>query len=65
MAQQARKYERLWPLSAIFGALLRAGLVIEYFGEHRDEYWDCFPRLRPELKATIPMTFSMIARRPA
>ena len=62
VAQQARKYERLWPLSAIFGALRGAGLVVEYFGEHRDEYWDGFPKLKPELKATIPMTFSMIAR---
>jgi SAM-dependent methyltransferase len=64
VAQQARKYERLWPLSAIFGALRGAGLDVEYFGEHRDEYWDGFPKLKPELKATIPMTFSMLARRP-
>lgn len=63
--QQTRKYERLWPLSAIFGALCRAGLVVEHFGEHRDEYWDGFPMLKPELKARIPMTFSMIARRPS
>jgi hypothetical protein len=51
-------------LSAIFGALRGAGLDVEYFGEHRDEYWDGFPKLRPALKAAIPMTFSMIARRP-
>ena len=63
--QQARKYERLWPLSAVFGALVRAGLVVERFGEHREEYWDGFPMLRPELKARIPMTFSMLARRPS
>lgn len=62
--QQARKYERLWPLSAVFGALVRAGLVVERFGEHREEYWDGFPMLRPELKVRIPMTFSMLARRP-
>lgn len=65
VAQQARKVERLWPLSAVFGVLRRAGLNVEHFGEHRDEYWDGFPKLRPELKATLPMTFSMIARRPA
>ena len=64
VAEQARKYERLWPLSAIFRSLRRAGLVVECFGEHRDEYWDGFPKLRPALKAAIPMTFSMIARRP-
>lgn len=62
--QQTRKYERLWPLSAIFGALRGAGLDVEHFGEHRDEFWDGFPKLNPELKARLPMTFSMIARRP-
>ncbi len=61
--QLAFKYERLWPLSAVFGALRGAGLVVEHFGEHREEFWDEFPLLRPELKARIPMTFSMIARR--
>lgn len=64
VAEQARKYERLWPLSAVFGALRGAGLVVEHFGEHREEYWDSFPKLKSELKARIPMTFSMIARRP-
>jgi SAM-dependent methyltransferase len=64
VAEQALKYERLWPVSAVFGALRGAGLVVEHFGEHREEYWDSFPKLKPELKATIPMTFSMIARRP-
>ena len=64
VAEQAVKYERLWPLSAVFGALRGAGLVVEHFGEHREEYWDSFPKLKPELKARIPMTFSMIARRP-
>ena len=64
VAEQARKYERLWPLSAVFGALRGAGLVVEHFGEHREEYWDSFPKLKSELKTCIPMTFSMIARRP-
>jgi SAM-dependent methyltransferase len=63
--QQAVKHERLWPLSAIFGALRGAGLTIVYLGEHREAYWDGFPKLRPALKATLPMTFSMLARRPA
>jgi len=36
----------------------------EHLGEHREPYWDIFPRLKPELRARIPMTFSMIARRP-
>ena len=62
--QHARKYERLWPVSAVFQALRRAGLHIEHFGEHPDKYWECFPNLRPELVGRIPMTFSLMARRP-
>lgn len=62
--QQARKHERLWPLSSIFQALRAAGLTIEYFGEHNEQYWEGFPNLRPMLKKTLPMTFSMRARRP-
>jgi len=63
VAQQARKFERLWTLAMVFGALHRAGLIVEHLGEHREPYWDVFPRLKTELKARIPMTFSMIARR--
>ncbi len=62
--QHAVKHERLWTLSAVFAALHGAGLAIERFGEHPDDYWDSFPNLRPELRGRIPMTFSMVARRP-
>jgi SAM-dependent methyltransferase len=62
--QQARKYERLWPVSVVFQALRRVGLIIEHFGEHPDQYWNNFPNLRPELAGRIPMTFSLMARRP-
>lgn len=62
--QHAVKHERLWPLSAIFTALRRAGLVVELFGEYAEDFWDSFPRLRPEYRGRIPMTFAMVARRP-
>lgn len=64
VAQQSRKYECLWTLSAIFNALRDAGLVIEYIGEHQEQYWDIFPNLSPEIRERIPMTFSMLARKP-
>jgi hypothetical protein len=63
--QHALKHERLWPLSTIFGALRGAGLVVERFGEHPEDYWDSFPNLRPEFRGRIPLTFAMLARRPA
>ena len=62
--QHARKFERLWPLSDIFQALRRAGLTIEYLGEHPESYWDSFPHLKPEYTGRIPMTFSLLARKP-
>jgi SAM-dependent methyltransferase len=64
LEEQARKYERLWTISEIHNALVRAGLVIEYLGEHTDPYWDIFINLPPEQQGKIPLTFSILARRP-
>lgn len=62
--EHARKHERLWSLAAVFQALCGAGLTVEHLGEHPETYWRSFPRLRPELAARIPMTFSLLAVRP-
>lgn len=62
--EHARKHERLWPLSEIFQALTAAGLRIEHLGEYPDEYWDVFPNLRSELRGKIPLTMSLLARKP-
>jgi len=47
----------------IFNALTRAGLVVEYLGEHPDPFWELFPNLRPELHGRVPLTFSLLARK--
>lgn len=65
LAEHAVKHERLWPPSSVFTALTRAGLVVEQFGEHADEYWLAFPRLSEDVRRRIPMTFTMTARKPA
>lgn len=57
------KFERLWTLGAIFGALRGAGLAVEHLGEHPETYWNGFPNLAPALRGKIPMTFSLLARR--
>jgi SAM-dependent methyltransferase len=62
--QHAAMFERLWPISMVFHALRHAGLVIDHLGEHPETYWCTFPNLRRELRGQIPMTFSMMARRP-
>ncbi len=63
-SELTRMHERLWTLADLHGALSRAGLVVERLGEHADEYWDSFPKLEPGEKRKIPLTFTMMARRP-
>lgn len=63
LEQQARKHESLWTLMDIFNALTQSGLVVEYLGEHPEDYWDSFPNLQPELVGKIPLTFSIKARK--
>jgi len=62
--EHATKHEQLWTVAQVFQALVRAGLSVEYLGEHPDEYWTAFPNLSDADKAKIPMTFSLIARKP-
>ncbi len=62
--EQSRKYEQAWPLSSVFMAFRNAGLVVEYFGEHTEKHWDIFPDIDPKLEGLIPLTFSMMARKP-
>lgn len=64
LEQQARKYEGFWNFMDIFNALRGADLVIDYLGEHPEQYWDNFPNLKPEIARLIPMTFSIKARKP-
>jgi SAM-dependent methyltransferase len=63
--EHARKYERLWPLAAVVQALLDAGLRLERLGEHPDRYWKNFDTLPPEVREGLPLTFTLLARRPA
>jgi hypothetical protein len=42
---------------------VKAGLMIEYLGEHSDEYWNAFPNLIAQEKFKIPMTYSITARK--
>jgi SAM-dependent methyltransferase len=62
--EQSRKYEQAWPLSSVFMAVRRAGLTIEYLGEHSDSHWDIFPNMDPEIRRQVPLTFSILARKP-
>ncbi len=63
--EHARKYERVWPLASVVQALLDAGLRLERIGEHPDRYWNNFERLTASARASLPLTFTLLARRPA
>ena len=62
--EHALKHERLWTISSVIQALVQAGLIVEHLGEHPDEYWTGFPKLSEDDRAKLPMTFSVIARKP-
>lgn len=64
-AGPARKHERSWTIAEVFGALTGAGLEVTHLGEHPESYWDNFPNLPAGVRATLPLTFSMMARRRA
>lgn len=62
--EQAKSHERGWPITTVFNALTAAGLRVEYIGEHRDGYWSEKSYLPEGIRDAIPLTFSMLARKP-
>jgi SAM-dependent methyltransferase len=56
--------ERSWTLGEVVTAVARAGLVVERLTEHAEDYWDGFPHLADSEKGLIPLTFSLLARKP-
>lgn len=63
VAEESRKYERLWPLGRLVQALVDAGLEILCLGEHAETYWNNMPLLEEQYRQQIPMTFSIKARK--
>ncbi|MCC6741423.1 MAG: class I SAM-dependent methyltransferase [Planctomycetia bacterium] len=62
---QSWKYEQQWPISAVVMAVQRAGLILDFLGEHREGYWDIFPGVPKSVLRNLPLTFSLMARKPA
>ena len=62
-AEQSHKHERQWTLGQIMNALVQAGLSLERFEEHPDQYWDGLPNLPKEVAVRLPHTFSLVMRR--
>ena len=62
--QQARKYERQWTVAQIVNALIGTGLVLERLEEHPEPYWNQFPSIPPDVQRRLPMTLSVLMRKP-
>jgi hypothetical protein len=43
-------------------ALVEAGLLLERFEEHPDQYWPQYPNLPEEIARRVPHTFSLLMR---
>ena len=61
--QLAIKWERQWPFGVVINALIGAGLRVEHFEEHPDEYWTQFPNLPPAVRRKFPHTYSLLMRK--
>ena len=59
--------ERQWPLSAIVGALLGAGLVLRHLGEHPEPFWRPVDAAPPAAawSGALPNSVSILAERPS
>jgi SAM-dependent methyltransferase len=62
--EQSTHYERLWTLGEVVTTLAQAGLQIISLGEHPEDYWDSLPLLPEAQKKGLPLTFSILARKP-
>ena len=64
LEEQSPKYERHWTLADILNALIAAGLLLERFEEHPDQYWDQFPKLPKTIADKLPHPFSLLMHKP-
>ena len=62
--QQHWKFARAWTLGEILTALLRAGLRLEQVAEHPVDWWAGHRDVRPDERGRVPLSFSVVARRP-
>ena len=62
---QAWKFARSWTLGEILTALVGAGLRLERIAEHPTDWWGGHGDARADERGRIPLSFSVVARRPS
>jgi len=61
--EQTHGHERQWMLGTVLSALAGAGLRLEKFEEHPEQYHDFFPNIPADLLRRLPHTFSLLMRK--
>jgi SAM-dependent methyltransferase len=63
-AEQSWKFARAWNIGEVVTALVGAGLRLEQLAEHPVDWWSGHGDVRPEERGRVPLSFSIVARRP-
>jgi len=63
-AEQSWKFARAWTLGEVITALLGADLRLERVDEHPIDWWGGHADVRPEERGRVPLSFSIVGRRP-
>jgi SAM-dependent methyltransferase len=63
-AEQSWKFARAWNIGEVVTALVGAGLRLEQLAEHPVDWWSGHGDVRQEERGRIPLSFSIVARRP-
>ncbi len=61
--EQSLKFARAWTLGEVITALLGTDLVLERVAEHPIDWWGGHADVRPEDRARVPLSFSVVAHR--
>jgi SAM-dependent methyltransferase len=64
-AEQSWKFARAWTIGEVVTALVGAGLRLEQLAEHPIDWWGGHADVLPEERGRVPLSFSIVARRPA
>jgi SAM-dependent methyltransferase len=64
-AEQSLKFARAWTLGEVITALLRTNLRLERLTEYPIDWWGGHADVRREERGRIPLSFSIVGRRPS
>lgn len=57
-------HDHQWTLGQMINSLIRAGLVIDYFNEYPQPFWNQFENIPGDILRRLPHTYSLVAKKP-